>query len=269
MLDTLAANLGESNANPRCDEADCLSRSTTDDPRGRLCTLLAELYERQLALAPNNPYLRDHACPAVIDNQVRTFLWYRPYLPATGTVLDWGCNHAPDCVLLRASLGGRVQLHSCDFLQPGSYPVFSNYAHNEHRRLTDEVTLPYPSHCFDAVIGSGVLEHAAMDYESLKELRRVIKPDGVLIISYLPNWLSVNEWVRRVIRKRDFHRRLYRLSEIRQLLKRAGFYPIASGYHTFFWDRLVESLGLSRWPLIGRLLRQVVPVQVFGSTLCA
>jgi hypothetical protein len=90
-----------------------------------------------------------------------------------------------------------------------------------------------------------------------------------LIISYLPNWLSYKEFVRRVARKRDFHRRLYGKGDAKQLLKRCGFYPISVRYHTFFWERWLARLGMGCWepelaPLLGRLL----PIHVFSSTLC-
>ncbi|HKB41229.1 MAG TPA: methyltransferase domain-containing protein [Gemmataceae bacterium] len=231
--------------------------------------LLEELYRQQLALDPDNRYLLEHGSRIAIANQVRTFHWYRPFLPDRGAVLDWGCNHAPDSCLLRAWFGDRLDLYSCDFLEPDRYPVFHDFARAAHKRLEEEVLLPFPTSFFDAVIGSGVLEHTAMDYESLKELHRVIKPDGCLVISYLPNWLSVKEWFQRSIRKRDFHRRLYGMSEAKQLLKRCGFYPVAARYHTFFWERLLALAGLRRWERgLSRLLARVMPVQVFASTLC-
>jgi SAM-dependent methyltransferase len=184
-------------------------------------------------------------------------------------VLDWGCNHAPDSCLLRSTFGDGLELHSCDFLEPGRYPVFHDFGRPAHTSLDDPIRLPFASNIFDAVIGSGVLEHTAMDYESLKELHRVIKPDGVLVISALPNRLSVQEWVRRVIRRRDFHRRLYGMAEAAQLLKRSGFYPVFRGYHSFFWERRLGALGLRRWERgLTAALKTAAPLHVFGSTLC-
>src|SRR5262245_16242217 len=159
--------------------------------------LLADLYQDQLALDPGNGYLHEHGSERAIANQVRTFHWYRPYLSEGGSVLDWGCNHAPDSCLLRAWFGDRLKLYSCDFVEADRFSVFHDYAQPVHRRLDDEVLLPFEDDQFDAVIGSGVLEHTARDADSLRELYRVIKPDGVLVISYLPNWLSVKEWLRR------------------------------------------------------------------------
>lgn len=235
---------------------------------GGLERLLDDLYRKQLALDPGNGYLISHGSRSAIANQVRTFHWYRRRLPESGAILDWGCNHAPDSCLLRAWYGDRLSLFSCDFVESSRYRAFHDFARAEHSRLDDGVRLPFSSNFFEAVIGSGVLEHTAMDYESLKELHRVLKPEGVLVISYLPNWLSLDEWIRRVIRKRDFHHRLYGLSEATQLLKRAGFYPEVFGYHTFFWERRLSAIGLRRGEQgLARMLRRILPVHVFSSTL--
>jgi SAM-dependent methyltransferase len=246
-----------------------------------LQALLEDLYRKQLALdpeqvrliehsrRPNTGYLAEHSRPACIANGIRTFHWYRRYLPVQGSVLDWGCQHAPDSCLIRAWFGDRFRLHGCDFLAPGTYSVFHEFAQLDYTQLGDEVRLPFASDFFDVVLGSGVLEHAPTDYESLKELRRVLRPDGFLILTYLPNWLSLKEWWRRVVPRRDFHLRLYGLRETKRLLKHCGFNPIAAGYQTFFWQRLAGALGLGRWQDgLARMLARLLPVHLFSSTLC-
>ncbi|MCI0685435.1 MAG: methyltransferase domain-containing protein [Gemmataceae bacterium] len=222
--------------------------------------LLARLYREQLAQTPGVPYLLNHGRPSAIANHVRTFHWYRPFLPQTGDVLDWGCQHAPDSCLLRAWCGARLRRHSCDFPEGARHRVFHDYAAAAFTPLTDNDRLPFAAQSFDAVIGSGVLEHTACDLDSLRELYRVLKPGGVLIVTYLPNWLSVNEWWRRVVRRQGFHRRLYGMGELTHMLKHHGFYPLAARYHTFFWERACP-------PLAG-LLRRLLPIQVCSSTLC-
>src|SRR5262249_37455827 len=132
-------------------------------------------------------------------------------------------------------------------------------------RLDDVVALPYPKHTFDAVIASGVLEHTALEYESLKELYRVMKPDGILVITYLPNRWSVQEWKLRAIQKRNFHQRYYGMGEACRLLKRCGFCPVVADYQTFLWERL---LGVRRDALLAQSLRTLLPIQWFCSTLC-
>jgi len=52
------------------------------------------------------------------------------------------------------------------------------FAGLQYERLPDLIRLPYPDGSFDAVISSGVLEHVPFDYESLKELDRVLINTG-------------------------------------------------------------------------------------------
>jgi hypothetical protein len=63
------------------------------------------------------------------------------------------------------------------------------------------------------------LEHTAMGYKSLKKLFRILKPDGHLIITYLPNRFSYTEFLARNLKKRDFHRRLFTIGEAFSMLK--------------------------------------------------
>jgi SAM-dependent methyltransferase len=218
--------------------------------------LLNGLCHRHLTEHPDDVYLAEHATPQAVARHVCVFEWYRRFVPPAGEVLDWGCNHAPDSCLLRAAFGDALRLHGCDFRPAEQYRAFHESCGLSYTRLTDVVELPYPGQAFDVVIGSGTLEHVAMDYESLKQLNRILKVDGVLILSYLPNRWSLHEWRRRVM-GRDHHRRLYGLGEAKQLLKRAGFYPFEAGYQGMAYRRRAA-----------RLLAWVVPVHVFGSTLC-
>src|SRR5262249_12286172 len=118
--------------------------------RHSLQQVLQELYLGQLALEPDNAYLINHGSPKSMADHIRTFHWYRPFLPSAGSILDWGCNHAPDSCLLRAWFGDGVSLHSCDFVGSDRFPVFHDFAQATHERLEDEVQLPYSANFFDA-----------------------------------------------------------------------------------------------------------------------
>lgn len=99
-----------------------------------------------------------------------------------------GCLHGPSDFRSKAFAVG------CDFstgLPANYYPPFWDYCGLEFVPLSDNLALPFDDNSFDCVIGAGVLEHVAMDYESLKELYRVLKPDGRLIITNLPNKFSL------------------------------------------------------------------------------
>jgi ubiquinone/menaquinone biosynthesis C-methylase UbiE len=201
-----------------------------------LYELLTRLFREETALGPN-PYLAEHGRPAAIKHHVNVFCWYSRYLKPTGVVLDWGCNHGPDSCMIRHVLGDTAELHACDMADEAAFPAFRNYARPNFKQLNDTVRLPYGDAMFDVVVGSGVLEHVAMDYESLKELHRIMKPDGFLAISFLPYFLSWTEWYQRRIRKQSYHRRLYGRAELSQLLKRTGFFPEEIRFHTYVPDR--------------------------------
>jgi SAM-dependent methyltransferase len=47
----------------------------------------------------------------------------------------------------------------------------------------DMHSIPVPSHSFDAVLASHVLEHSVIPYVLLLEIRRILKPDGLLFVN--------------------------------------------------------------------------------------
>ena len=232
---------------------------TTAQSEGRtLVDLLLRLYREQLSAGGSGAYLAEHAQPELVKHHVNVFLWYAKHLPRAGAILDWGCNHAPDACLLRHAFGDRYDLFACDFPPASDFPIFRQYSRLQYSQLTDPTgPLPYAPGTFDVVIASGALEHAAMDSDALKALYRVLKPDGLLVISYLPYRLSFEEWRRRRLGRHDFHRRLYGKRETATLLKRCGFYPLEIGYQTFV-PNVVEGKLPSWWKRILSPIRRPV-----------
>lgn len=98
--------------------------------------------------------------------------------------------------------------------------------------------LPYPDNTFDAVILSEILEHIDDDVAGLREVYRVLKPNGVVAIT-VPNadypfwWDPINRTLeflfKRPIRTGMFagiwanHVRLYRRDQLRASVLAAGF----------------------------------------------
>jgi ubiquinone/menaquinone biosynthesis C-methylase UbiE len=239
-------------------------RSSTFDGECELSELLLDLYRKQREVRPEDGYLVTHSNPRVVDTQVSVFGFYSAYLPAQGRVLDWGCRHAPDACLMRKRFGDGLRIDGCDIAEVGAFDVFHNYAELHYEVLRGAVQLPYEDNSFDAVLGSGTLEHVPMDYESLKELHRVLKVHGRLIITYLPNRLSWEEWYQRRVAKEWFHRRLYGLGEIVRLVQRAGYALRVAGYQT-------RADMLPAKSLRHRMLRAagcLFPMHWFCSTLC-
>jgi SAM-dependent methyltransferase len=227
--------------------------------------VLQGLYKQYFDQVRDDPYVRMHSRRAFFSGTVRLFRFYEPCLAGRTSILDWGCHHAPDACLIRARFGQAVALHGCDIVDPHQYEDFFRYAGLEYRQLAHPFQLPYPDAQFDAVIASGVLEHVPMDYESLKELHRVLKPGGRLMVGYLPNARSVEEWWMRVSGRNDFHHNLYSKSDFRRLLLRSGFLPLVMGFQTQI--DLLPADGA--WLAAVRPLLRLTLLRHFTSCLCA
>lgn len=86
-----------------------------------------------------------------------------------GRVLDLGCGRKPYASLLAAA-----QQHiGCDIVDGPKVDVL----------IAPEQPLPFADNAFDAVFSSQVFEHVAdLDF-TLREIRRVLKPEGLLVVS--------------------------------------------------------------------------------------
>ena len=228
------------------------------DVRAR-AELLARLYAEQAAIGDpdEHGYMHNHGQPGVVLHHVNVFEWYSTLLERHSTVLDWGCNHGPDSCLLRHRFGAELDLHACDFAAEGAFGAFRSYARAKYTRLTDPLKIPYPNETFDAVIGSGTLEHTAMDGESLKELYRVLKPNGLLVVTFLPHAYSWDEWRRRS-RGVDFHRRLYTRRGFARLLLEHGFVPEQIELQGFVPNRLRDRSRPLWWRVLRPALHPIV-----------
>ena len=240
--------------------------SLADGPRA-LRALLGALYSEEAGALEDPAYLAEHARTNSIRRQVDVFERYRRFVAPGDRVLDWGCHHAPDSCLLRATFGESVELHGCDFFAAGRFRRFHDFARLDYRVLDDLIRLPYDDQSFDVVVGSGVLEHTMMDYESLKELHRVLKVGGRLIVTFLPNRYSLSEFVarRRGLRA---HRRLYAKSEMLSMLRHYGFDPIASAYHQFLPAHRCQKFLGAAWRL-NHGLERVWPLKIICSNMMA
>jgi SAM-dependent methyltransferase len=190
---------------------------------------LAKLYLAQ-AQTKGDPYLHAHSRNlAVIRRQTSIFERCQDFLNEARSVLDWGCRQAADACMVRMLRGPEVELHGCD-VDPPEYPTFFDYAGLRYKQLAHPYSLPYDANSFDAVIGTGVLEHVPNDSESLKELYRIIRPGGFFIMTMLPNQYSYTEWMNRRLGN-PHHLRLYSLREAKHMFMHHGFLPVRFGHH--------------------------------------
>jgi ubiquinone/menaquinone biosynthesis C-methylase UbiE len=113
------------------------------------------------------------------DTQAGFFL---PQLMSGWSVLDAGCG--PGTITL--GLGRKVapglvigiDVEDAQFAK-ASEQARGEGAHVEFRQAS-VYQLPFQDHCFDAVFSHALLEHLAEPVAALRELRRVLKPGGLI-----------------------------------------------------------------------------------------
>ena len=191
--------------------------------------------------------------------RVRSYLRVRSGLAGARRVLDWGCRHGATAQLVRADLGPTVELHGADFSEPQAYAAFHRLSRLQYRQLSNPLRLDYDDAAFDAVIAAGVLEHVANIDASLNELWRVLRVDGALLITHLPNALSWSEWLSRRAAPERAHARRFRPGPLRERLLDHGFEIERWGYHHLPPSSLpARGDGV---PLLQRALRWTQPLR--------
>lgn len=136
----------------------------------------------------------------------RRGLWHglAEFFPALkGRMLDVGCGRKPYQSLVPASAYIGVDIESEVTRRLGAADVFY-----------DGRTLPFGDASFDAVLCSQVLEHVFTPDEFLREIRRVLRPGGVLLLATPFAWDEHEQ-------PHDFGR--YSSFGLKALLERHGF----------------------------------------------
>lgn len=145
-----------------------------------------------------------------------------------GPLLDWGCGHGQLTHLLRAR---GVETEAFDYRE-GADPEpaterLEHYPEIVAKVSGDPVRLPFADRSFETVLSCGVLEHVQQPEDSLRELRRVLRPRGRLYVYKLPNRRSYLEAIARVsglyYHGKLPHDRVYTAHGAHVLLEREGF----------------------------------------------
>lgn len=182
-------------------------------------------------------------------------------------LLDYGCGNGAQTLLFRDDF---AHLTGVD-ITPESLAAFAAAAAaagaadriSLHATAGEEI--PAPDASVDCLTSFEVLEHVADEAAVLAEMRRVLRPDGALILS-VPNRLWIFEthgadlpllpwnrvpffsWLPKRLHDRWARARIYRRREIVALLERSGFRVERTAY-------LTAPLDVLRWPPLRDLLR--------------
>jgi SAM-dependent methyltransferase len=105
----------------------------------------------------------------------------------------------------------------------------------------DALALPFRDQVFDVIVCSEVLEHILDHQRAMREIVRVLKPGGALVVS-VPRWLPEKIcWAlsREYHQANQGHVRIYRTKPLRRMLEKRGvvfFYRHwAHSLHTPYW----------------------------------
>jgi SAM-dependent methyltransferase len=153
-------------------------------------------------------------------------------LPPSPLILDAGCGTG-------GNLGRYGRIGRAEGVEP-----FEQAVELCRQRGYDSVTqagledLPFEDDRFDLVGSTDVLEHIAAEQEALRELLRVTKPGGALVLTvpaYMWMWTEEDDNLH--------HQRRYTKRRLREAVRRAGWEPL---FATYFNTLLLPPIALAR-----------------------
>ena len=89
-----------------------------------------------------------------------------------------------------------------------------------HVQIGDVCELPFPDNVFDLVLATDIIEHVTSDNEALREIRRVLKPNGHLLLT-VPTFRLLWGMQDDV----SHHQRRYKMRELLDKVRAAGLIP--------------------------------------------
>jgi 2-polyprenyl-3-methyl-5-hydroxy-6-metoxy-1,4-benzoquinol methylase len=152
------------------------------------------------------------------------------------SILDWGCGKGYVSYCLKRK---GLNITSCDVANDGVTSAFGidspiiKKSNLDIVALKHDYILPFADKSFHAVLSFGVLEHVPNDFESLKEIQRILKPNGLFFCFYLPYKFSYTQNIQH-LRGKWYHNKLYGESDVKKLLHTANLKLIDIWHRALF-----------------------------------
>lgn len=191
--------------------------------------------------------------------------------------LDWGCGYGQMTWLLKRR---GLEVTSFDIgSDESALPAIPLCRDLAVIRATHPTNLSFPDNSFDAVLSCGVLEHVdecsgvpGSELKSLREIARVLRPNGKFLIYQLPQQLAWQEAVVRGLKLGYAHPRRYTEAEIIGILRSTGFHVLSvrranfvpknltglpqfikHGYNRFSWILMALDRIMCKIPIVNRI----------------
>jgi len=103
--------------------------------------------------------------------------FFKGYVKAGQTLLDVGCGPGSLSIQLADMVGSSGFVHAVD-VQSEQFPAL--HADNIRFQKASIFQLPFADETFDAILAHAVLYHLNDQHNALLELKRTLKPDGIL-----------------------------------------------------------------------------------------
>lgn len=108
------------------------------------------------------------------------FLSYDFFKKKSGKILDFGCG---DGTFIAGLQGNSKKLYGIDVREDSIKEAKNNYKKINFKTIKVGGRIPYSNNFFDAVCMFHVLEHVDSEGRVLKEIFRVLKPNGYLLLA--------------------------------------------------------------------------------------
>lgn len=176
--------------------------------------------------------------------------WFTHYLEKTDIILDLGCGNGQNAIKAAKKVKKIVACdNDLDLINLGEIQADSQKIKNIKFEIANlEEKLKYKNNSFDKITFLDVLEHLQKRDQVLSEIKRILKPEGLLFIG-VPNsqtsWKKLQRSAGICSYSDQDHKIEFSESSIKKLLKRHKFKIMHFGYgkYDIFLRGLLDIIG--------------------------